>query len=447
MPTNKKEDLLMQNKNKHLTFEDRVMLEDLLNRGVTTFSTIAEVLKKDPSTISKEVRKHQFFPQNRNSGAFKTCVKRQDCTKQHICKVCKLKDTSRLCSHCSFCEDNCNDYDEICPKRKKAPYVCNGCKKVANCSFNRALYKANKAQDEYKSTLTESRALTALNKPSTYAIDEIVSPALKKGQSIHHIYEANKDKINVSERTLYNMAHQEVLSVSLLDLPRTVQRSIPKEYKYRNPKNKAILEGRTYLDYTRYQIDKTYEVLQLDTVEGVKGGSMLVTAEFILSKLILAFLIPDKEQQSVSKVFYHIRSVLGQLSISQSNLMPVILTDNGSEFCNPSIIECDANGEVLSKVFYCNPNAPYQKGHLENNHTNLRRILPKGTSFNNLKQEDINLAISHVNSLIRKATMNKCSYDMFCQLHENGKEILNAFGVKKINPNDVVLKPDLLKHN
>ena len=65
----------MQNKNKHLTFEDRVMLEDLLNRGITTFSTIAEVLKKDPSTISKEVRKHQFFPQNRNSGAFKTCVK------------------------------------------------------------------------------------------------------------------------------------------------------------------------------------------------------------------------------------------------------------------------------------------------------------------------------------------------------------------------------------
>ena len=36
----------MQNKNKHLTFQDRVMLEDLLNRGVATFTTIAEVLKK-----------------------------------------------------------------------------------------------------------------------------------------------------------------------------------------------------------------------------------------------------------------------------------------------------------------------------------------------------------------------------------------------------------------
>ena len=437
----------MQNKNKHLTFQDRVMLEDLLNRGVTTFSTIAEVLKKDPSTLSKEVRKHQFFPQNRNSGAFKTCVKRQNCTKQHICKVCKLKDTSRLCSHCSFCEDNCNDFDEICPKRKKAPYVCNGCKKVAICSFNRALYKANKAQKEYESTLKESRALTALNKPSTYTIDEIVSPALKKGQSIHHIYEANKDKINVSERTLYNMAHQEILSVSLSDLPRTVQRRIPKEYKYKNPKDKAILEGRTYIDFINYHLDGDYEVLQSDTVIGSPSGKVLLTLEFVTSKLLLAFLMKDKTIKSVSLVFYHIRSILCDLGISQKDLMPIILTDNGSEFNNPLVMECDSNGEVLSKVFYCNPNAPFQKGNLENNHTNLRRILPKGTSFDNLAQEQINIAISHVNSLIRKSCMNMPSYDLFCKLHKDGKRILDAFGIRKIDPKNVTLKPGILKRN
>ena len=223
----------MQNKNKHLTFEDRVMLEDLLNRGVTTFTTMAKVLHKDPSTLSKEVQKHILFPKTYKMLETKLCVKRADCKITKLCNPCKIKD-SRLCSHCSFCESNCKDYDEICPKRKKAPYVCNGCKKVSYCNFKRALYKAKNAQEEYESTLKESRALTALNKPSTYTIDEIVSPALKKGQSIHHIYEANKDEINVSERTLYNMAHQEILSVSLSDLPRTVQRRIPKEYKYKN---------------------------------------------------------------------------------------------------------------------------------------------------------------------------------------------------------------------
>lgn len=58
----------MQNKNKHLTFKDRVLLEDLLNRGVTTFTTMTEVLQKDPSTVAKEVKRHQFLPTNRNTG-------------------------------------------------------------------------------------------------------------------------------------------------------------------------------------------------------------------------------------------------------------------------------------------------------------------------------------------------------------------------------------------
>ena len=437
----------MQNKNKHLTFQDRVMLEDLLNRGVATFTTIAEVLKKDPSTISKEVRRHQFYPHNRDAGTVKRCVKRQNCIKQHICKPCKWKDTARLCSHCSFCEDNCKEYDEICPKRKKAPYVCNGCEKVSTCIFVRSLYKAKNAQDEYESTLREARALTALNKPTTYSIDAIVSPALKKGQSIHHIYESNKNEINVSERTLYNMAHQEILSVSLSDLPRTVRRSIPKEYKYKKPKDKAILEGRTYIDFLNYHIEGIYEVLQTDTVIGDPSGKALLTLEFTTSKLLLAFLMKDKSTTSVSKVFYHIRSLLSDLDISQKDLIPVILTDNGPEFSNPAIMECDANGEVLSRVFYCNPNAPFQKGHIENNHTNLRRILPKGTSFNNLSQQQINMAVSHINSIIRKSCMNMSAYDLFCKLHNDGKTILNAFEIKKIDPHNVTLNPSVLKRN
>ena len=92
----------MQNKNKHLTFQDRVMLEDLLKRGVTTFTTMAKVLHKDPSTLAKEVKRHLIFPKNRFASSFKHCVNRMTCSKQNICSSCKLKGSSRLCSHCSF---------------------------------------------------------------------------------------------------------------------------------------------------------------------------------------------------------------------------------------------------------------------------------------------------------------------------------------------------------
>ena len=126
--------------------------------------------------------------------------------------------------------------------------------------------------------------------------------------------------------------------------------------------------------------------------------------------------------------------------------MPVILTDNGSEFNSPTDIKCDEFGEVLSRVFYCNPNAPFQKGSLENNHTNLRRIFPKGTSFDNLTQEQVNVAISHINSMIRSSCMDKSAYDMFCFMHPNGKNILDAFGISRIDPRNIMLKPEVLKH-
>ncbi|MCQ8264294.1 hypothetical protein NF417_12955, partial [Streptococcus suis] len=43
----------------------------------------------------------------------------------------------------------------------------------------------------------------------------------------------------------------------------------------------------------------------------------------------------------------------------------------------------------------------FRKRRIEKNHTLIRDILPKGSSFDNLTQEDINLVCSHVNSVKR----------------------------------------------
>lgn len=50
----------MENTNqKHLTLEDRNYIEQALNHGMT-FKEIAKFLSKDPSTISKEIKKHRI---------------------------------------------------------------------------------------------------------------------------------------------------------------------------------------------------------------------------------------------------------------------------------------------------------------------------------------------------------------------------------------------------
>ena len=50
----------MENPNqKHLTLEDRNYIEQALNQGMT-FKEIAKFLSKDPTTISKEIKKHKI---------------------------------------------------------------------------------------------------------------------------------------------------------------------------------------------------------------------------------------------------------------------------------------------------------------------------------------------------------------------------------------------------
>ena len=44
-----------------------------------------------------------------------------------------------------------------------------------------------------------------------------------------------------------------------------------------------------------------------------------------------------------------------------------------------------------------------QKGALEQAHTMLRMILPKGTSFEFLTQWDVNLIVNHINSTPRES--------------------------------------------
>ena len=44
---------------KHLTLENRIYIENELNKG-TSFKDIARFLCKDPTTISKEIRAHRL---------------------------------------------------------------------------------------------------------------------------------------------------------------------------------------------------------------------------------------------------------------------------------------------------------------------------------------------------------------------------------------------------
>ena len=85
-------------------------------------------------------------------------------------------------------------------------------------------------------------------------------------------------------------------------------------------------------------------------------------------------------------VGHRLERLLG-LEVFQS-VLPVLLTDNGTEFSNPGAIERSVDGDsVRTQGFYCAPYAAWQKPNLKNNHRNLRRILTKDESMDFLTND------------------------------------------------------------
>lgn len=161
---------------------------------------------------------------------------------------------------------------------------------------------------------------------------------------------------------------------------------------------------------------------------------------------MLAFLRDANTSQSVIDVFEWLDDCLGGKLFNQ--LFPIIVTDNGSEFSNPKKIEyrnypVEGYGFRRTSIYYCDAGCPYQKGAIEVNHELIRRVLPKGTSFDNLTQKDVTRMMDHINSYKRKKLNDRSPYEMFS--FHNGEEVLKLLGCTPVAAEDILLKPTLLK--
>ena len=428
--------------NKHLTPDNRSTIQTMLSRKAS-FKEIADVLDKDPSTISKEIRSHLVF--RRIGGMrlnYNSCSLRFKCTKSHICSTCHSERKYSLCKRCSMCNAFCRDFHrEVCPKLLKPPYVCNGCGNRNSCSLEKRFYYAQDAQKEYQLVLSESRSGISLSEDEIRHLDEIVSPLIRKQQSPHHICVTNRDSIMVSERTIYRLVDARIISAMNIDLPRKVRYSARKKPSPLKV-DKACRIGRDYNSFVTYmQQHPDAAVTQLDSVEGKKGGKVLLTIHFVKTELMLAFLREYNDSQSVIDIFE--RLYLELLPDSFIKIFKVCLADNGSEFSNPTAIEFDRQYNLRTRIFYCDPSAPYQKGSAERNHEFIRMFIPKGSDIDNFTQADISLMMDHINSYARESLGDKCPYEAFAFLY--GQKILDRLGCHRIPPQDVTLNRSIFR--
>ncbi len=426
---------------KHFTLSERITIEQMLKNSFS-FKAIGRELNKDCTSISKEVRNHIIFKKTGSYGrAFNHCVHRFTCTKSYLCDSTLCR--NRYCRFCSRCSNTCEDFKkESCVLLTKPPYVCNGCSKLQNCTLQKSFYAAVDAQKEYELIRSESRWGITVDEEEILRLDGIISPLIRKGQSIHHICSNNRDVIMCSDKTIYNYVDYNLFSARNIDLPRKVRYRPRKKTAGHFKVDKSCRVGRTYEDFLLFMKEHPdTPIVEMDSVEGVKGGKVLLTIHFTDSQLMLAFIRDTNTSQSVIDVFERLYGEL-RPDIFQE-LFPVILTDNGSEFSNPLAIEFDQEGNRRTYLFYCDPSAPYQKGAAENNHELIRRISPKGQSFNSYGQEDINRMMNHINSYGRRKLNDRSPHSVFSFLH--GTDSLEKLDVEYIPTNEITLNPKLLK--
>lgn len=427
--------------NKHLTLDERTTIESMLKHK-TSFKEIGRFLDKDPSTISKEIRAHLLAKRSGYKHInFNACTHRFSCENSRICSPCHAQRRYKLCKNCSMCNTFCKDFlRQLCRKLDKPPYVCNACQSRTFCSLEKHFYFAQAANKEYRLRLSQARTGIALSEEEVRYLDAFVSPLLKQQQSPHHICVHNKDTIMVRERTLYRLINSSLFSARNIDLPRKVRFSARKQTVHVKV-DRTCRIGRDFSCFNTFMKEHTdTPITQMDSVEGKKGGKVLLTIHFVKAEMMLAFLRDHNTSQSVIDIFERLYQKLGIERFM--SLFKICLTDNGSEFSNPKAIELEPLGNRRTRVFYCDPSSPYQKGSAKRNHAFIRYFLPKGKDFSSYSQMDISL-MNHINSYSRVSLGDKCPYDMFAFLY--GKEMLDLLGCHKIPPQDVTLNKSIFR--
>ena len=396
-------------KSKHLTADDRREIMECLDKGMT-FKAIGTRVGKDPTTISKEVKKHLDI-RGRNS--------------------VKLVDS-----------DGVFIGEKRCPSLLKSPFVCNPCEKRSkNCGFQKQLYTANKAHKEYETLLSEAREGIALNREEFWKADSIIANGMKKGQRLYHIMETHD--VGFSKSTAYRNLHKGFLSVSQLDFPRVPKFKARKQYRA-DSIPKAVREGRMYDDFLAFiEENDVQSWVEMDTILGRLGGKVIMTFDFTFCNFMFGVLLDNKTADEVAVKIRSLKAEMKTAGICFGDVIPLLLTDNGGEFANTLAFTENLDGKHETDLFFCDPYRSSQKPKVEKNHTLFRDIVPKGNSFDHFTQQSVDIIFSHVNGIKRKRFKGKSPYEMFAFLY--GYVIPTIFGVQEILATDVIQSPKLLK--
>ncbi len=413
-------------KNKKRSFtqldaEQRFIIRERLRQCVP-LSQIANELGVAPSTITREIKRNRTMvtPKSKTVAA-PECVLSDECGEECTGRECK----SYHYSPCSLTE--------------KAPYVCDGCPSRYSCRKVKFYYIPRDAQAQAEDN-KKGRVPLKLSAIEMADLDDLSLDRVKgKGQSPYHIFTTNEPDIPISLSTFYRYIDAGYLQTKHIHLPMAPRYAPRKVRKTSRVKiEREYLIGREFDDFSKAlnngDID---EVVEMDTVQGlITDKPVILTFCFRNSGLFLCYRLESKTVTAVRRKLLDLQKALGEELFIK--LFGVILTDRGSEFTAPEILERNMAKEKIISIYYCDAYCSGQKGKLERTHHLLRRFVPKKRSISNVYQFQLNRIRDNINALNRRSLDGMPAYQLF--VLQYGQEVADALGLNEIPAESVTLK-------
>lgn len=441
----------MAGKRRQMGIDQRDVIAHGLREGWSA-RRIAASIGVSPSTVTREVRANRTVrerPRRASASLAVRCARYRGCERAGTaCPGCRSSATR--CKHCRTrsCTDSCPDYErKMCPETERWPYVCRpGCLRRRSCSYPKCSYDAPSAQAAHRERLSSSRAGIAITPEELRRLNEVVVPLVRRGQSFEAIWAEHGDELPVGVRTAYSYQARGALEVASIELPRKV-RMRPRKKREGPGRDRVDRSGRTHADFLALPLAEQARAVQCDSVCGLERNRRdLLSLHLVATGLHIYALKEHASARATVAALDALERASGSRGAFES-AFGVVLADRGVEFDDWEGMErsCLEPGARRCRVFYCDPMASNQRARCERDHSELRRILPKGrTDVDALTPWDVAVASSHVNSYPRPGRGGRCPLELASGTVPPG--LLGALGIERVPPDEVTLRPTLLPH-
>lgn len=236
-----------------------------------------------------------------------------------------------------------------------------------------------------------------------YVEDMIINKGFSPGSVLAQIRaEGRQYDTQICETTLYNYIYRGVFLNVTKDhlLYKGERRKEPEETQtWASAPKGATIEERPREVWSR----QTFGHWEMDSLMGGTGteAALLVLTERY-SRLGIVIRVPDHTAESVVAALDYLERRMGRMTFRR--IFRTITVDNGSEFADYDGMERSYRclKRRRTRIFYCHPYSPNERGSNENMNRILRRFFPKGISFDDVTQAEVTRAMEWMNNYPRK---------------------------------------------